>query len=54
MHDAMPRDRYFALRSNLKVVEDDLISAEARKGDRLWKARPMLDCAQTMLGTPSS
>ena len=41
--DNISRDRYFGLRSRLKLVEDDKISREERSLDRFWKVRPMLD-----------
>ena len=35
---AMPRDRFFKIRSNLKVVDDDAVSTSSKEADRLWKA----------------
>ena len=40
---AMTRDRYFQIRSNLKVVIDNEISEEQKKADRLFKVRPLID-----------
>lgn len=37
------RDRFFKLRSFLKVVNDDLITPEHRKEDKLWKVRNILN-----------
>lgn len=39
----MARDRYFLIRSNLKIVNDFSISDEIKKKDFLWKIRPILD-----------
>jgi hypothetical protein len=41
--DAMTRDRYFLIRSSIKVVFDNEIPDETRRNDRLWKVRPLLD-----------
>ncbi|XP_064080670.1 piggyBac transposable element-derived protein 3-like [Macrobrachium nipponense] len=41
--DAMPRDRFFKLRSALKFVDDNKISAAQRSLDRVWKVRPLLE-----------
>lgn len=40
--DAMTRDRYFQLRTTLKVVFDPDITHEEKKRDRLWKVRPII------------
>lgn len=37
--DTMSRDRFFKLRSQLKVVIDDDVSEDERKIDQLWKVR---------------
>ncbi|XP_064475770.1 piggyBac transposable element-derived protein 3-like [Ornithodoros turicata] len=39
---SITRQRYFELRSRLKVVKDIEISPDERKKDRLWKIRPLL------------
>ncbi|KAL4131946.1 hypothetical protein QTP88_009172 [Uroleucon formosanum] len=39
----MARDRYFLIRSNLKIVNDFSISDDIKKKDYLWKIRPILD-----------
>lgn len=41
--DKMTRDRFYKLRSNLKVVDDNRVSDEERRRDRVWKVRPMLE-----------
>jgi len=41
--EAMTRDRYFRIRSSLKVVVDVDVSDDAKKADRLWKVRPLVD-----------
>lgn len=41
--DTMARDRYFLLRAHLKLVFDLDITDDARKQDKLWKLRPLLD-----------
>jgi len=41
--DKIMRDRFFKLRTNLKVVIDD-ISDEMRKTDTFWKTKPFMDC----------
>lgn len=40
----MTRDRFFLIRANIKVVDDNTVSDQARKEDKLWKIRPILDC----------
>ena len=44
--DNISRNRFFALRTRLKLVDDDSVSKEAREIDRFWKVRPMLDQIQ--------
>lgn len=39
----MTRDRFFVIRSNMKVVDDNSVSDDVRRNDRLWKVRPLLD-----------
>lgn len=39
--NSMTRDRYFQIRSNLKVVIDTDVSEEDRKADKLFKIRPL-------------
>ena len=41
--DTMTRDRYFRIRTSLKVVIDADVSDDAKLADRLWKVRPLLD-----------
>jgi len=40
--DTMTRDRYFRIRTSLKVVIDADVSDDAKLADRLWKVRPLL------------
>ena len=40
---AMTRDRYFQIRSNLKVVIDADVPENERKADKLFKIRPLID-----------
>lgn len=44
--DNITRDRFFKLRSRLKVVDDNKVSAEIKSLDRFWKVRPLLDRVQ--------
>lgn len=44
--DNMSRNRYFQLRSRLKVVDDNAVSIQTRTLDKFWKIRPMLDKIQ--------
>lgn len=39
----MSRNRFFTIRTSLKVVVDGDISEDARKMDRLWKIRPLIE-----------
>lgn len=39
--DNMPRDRYYLLRNNIKVVDDNAIP-NLLKEDRFWKVRPFI------------
>lgn len=41
--DIMSRNRYFRLRNNLKIVDDNDVSDDVKKADRLWKVRPLVD-----------
>ena len=40
----MTRDRFFLIRSHLKVIDDAAISLQQRKDDKLWKVKPIIDC----------
>lgn len=40
---SMTRDRYFKVRSNLKVVFDTDVPDDVKSSDRLWKVRPLLE-----------
>ncbi|CAH1965230.1 unnamed protein product [Acanthoscelides obtectus] len=44
--EKMSRNRFFVLRSRLKLVDDDMVSKEARDLDRFWKVKPMLEKIQ--------
>lgn len=41
--DCMPRNRYFLLRTTLKIVFDPDVSQEQRIQDKLWKVRPLIE-----------
>lgn len=41
--DSMPRNRYFLLRTALKVVFDPDVTQEQRNQDKLWKVRPLIE-----------
>lgn len=41
--DTMSRDRFFKLRSHLKVVIDDDVSEDNRKTHKFWKVRPFMN-----------
>ncbi|XP_050302048.1 piggyBac transposable element-derived protein 3-like [Anthonomus grandis grandis] len=38
----MTRDRFFAIRSNLKIVIDGSIAEEVPRSDKFWKVRPII------------
>ncbi|CAG5001372.1 unnamed protein product [Parnassius apollo] len=40
--NAITRNRYFQLRSNIKVVDDQLVSSSMKTIDRFWKIRPLV------------
>ena len=40
------RDRFYLLRSNLKLVDDNEVSDDEKSTDRYWKIRPMLSMIQ--------
>ena len=41
--DTISRQRYFKIRSHLKIVIDADVSDDEKKKDHLWKVRPMLE-----------
>ena len=41
--DVISRNRYFQIRSSLKVVVDSDVTDDDKKLDRLWKVRPIMD-----------
>ncbi|KAL3189658.1 hypothetical protein MRX96_021128 [Rhipicephalus microplus] len=41
--DKITRDRFFLIRSNLKVVDDLAVSDGEKEADRLWEVRPLLN-----------
>ena len=51
--NAMKRDRFFKLRSRIKVVVDDDVPEHTKQEDKLWKVRPLLDrIRQTCISRP--
>ncbi|XP_049955416.1 uncharacterized protein LOC126471338 [Schistocerca serialis cubense] len=42
----MTRDQYLTIRSNLKVTDDNAVTEETRRKDKLWKIRPLLECVK--------
>lgn len=44
--DNISRNRFFKLRSRLKVVDDNAVSEEIRKIDKFWKVRPIINKIQ--------
>ena len=51
--NAMKRDRFFKLRSHVKVVVDDDVPEHTKQEDKLWKVRPLLDrIRQTCISRP--
>lgn len=44
--DNISRNRFYSLRTRLKIVDDNIISKEQKEADRFWKIRPMLDMIQ--------
>lgn len=44
--DKMTRDRFFKLRNSLKFLDDNTVSEENKKIDRLWKVRPLLEAVR--------
>ena len=46
MAKVMTRDRFFLLRNHLKITDDNAITSEEKKTDRLWKVRPILNAVR--------
>lgn len=40
--DNISRNKYFLIRANLKVVDDNSVTQNARRLDKFWKVRPLL------------
>lgn len=40
--ETITRNRYFNIRSNIKVIDDHHVSAAMREVDRFWKIRPIV------------
>ena len=47
----MTRDRFYSIRSMLKVIDDNNVSEVQKQADRLWKIRPLLDKIRTTCRT---
>lgn len=45
--NAMPRDLYGKIRSNLKVVDDSKVTPAQKKEDKLWKVRKLIECGRS-------
>ena len=41
--DPLTRGKFFDIRANLKIVDDNRVSEDQKRSDRLWKVRPLLD-----------
>lgn len=41
--DSITRDRFFRIRSSLKILYDNDLSPEEKKDDRIWKVRPLIN-----------
>lgn len=41
--DSITRDRFFKIRSSLKILYDDDLGPEEKKKDRIWKVRPLIN-----------
>ena len=41
--DPLSRNKFFDIRANLKIVDDNRVSEDHKRSDRLWKVRPLLD-----------
>lgn len=45
--DIMSRDRYFLIRNNLKVRDDQIVKDTEKAEDKFWKVRPLLQSVLT-------
>ncbi|KAK9687671.1 Transposase IS4 [Popillia japonica] len=44
--DNISRNRFYSLRTRLKIVDDNIVSKEQKEADQFWKIRPMLGMIQ--------
>lgn len=43
IQNSMTRDRFFSIRNMLKVIDDNQVTDEEKKDDRIWKIRPLIN-----------
>jgi len=49
---ATRRDRFFKIRSSLKVVDDDSVTKLSKEADRLWKVRRLATSRESATDVP--